>query len=228
MENQRESSPSVWTRFISRFRRPVVQVQPTELPSFNFNVSVGPPIPSVDMSGTTRVLLEQLHTETQRRPLMEESSVHREIRLVESNTNPISEERHNTEAAPNLEDDASRREELFTFWQNLESTEDNKLAVPERSLNHSKFEPYTDLTIPARFICPITRQIITNPFVDPRHPHQAYERLAITAWLKVKMENPLTRERLTVDHLVVHESLQQQIDGYVADTLRTRRTPSLR
>lgn len=238
MQNQRESSPSerqlsVWDRLLRMFRRPIelrTQLPPYAIPPFNLS-SERPEIPYVDISGTTQAMLEQLAGQSgQTQPLINVPFEDRNIRLVEL-SNPtlptFSEEQ--AEPASSLEDDASRRDELFDFWQNLESTEDNQLAMHEQSLNHSKLEPYPDLDIPERFICPITRQIITNPAVDPRHPDQAYELFAIVEWLKAKMENPLTREPLSIDDLAPHESLRQQLGDFIDDKLREcKSTPSFR
>lgn len=65
---------------------------------------------------------------------------------------------------------------------------------------------------PKPFICPISREIMDDPVIDPEG--NTYERSSIKKWLRVKEESPITRKPLTSDQLVVNRALKDTIDLY--------------
>jgi hypothetical protein len=66
--------------------------------------------------------------------------------------------------------------------------------------------------IPPSFLCPITHNIMTNPYVD--HEGNTYEYSAIYEWLTRNNTSPITRSYLTISNLAPNRSLLEAITEY--------------
>ena len=66
---------------------------------------------------------------------------------------------------------------------------------------------------PADFICPITHDIMTEPWMD--RDGISYEYEAIKLWLRIESTSPVTKNVLTVDHLVINRALKGAIQSYL-------------
>ena len=67
---------------------------------------------------------------------------------------------------------------------------------------------------PQYFICPITHDIMTDPWMD--RDGISYEYEAIKRWLTINSISPVTKKALTVDQLVINRSLKAAIETYLA------------
>jgi hypothetical protein len=65
---------------------------------------------------------------------------------------------------------------------------------------------------PGSFLCPITKQIMVDPVIDPEG--NTYEKTAIEEWLTTSQTSPMTRNRLTLQNLVENRALKDTIDLY--------------
>ena len=76
-------------------------------------------------------------------------------------------------------------------------------------------------TIPDSFLCPITHNIMSNPYID--NDGNTYEYLAITKWLLNNNTSPITRQNLKLSDLKPNRSLLELINlfkskNYIKDT----------
>jgi uncharacterized protein YegL len=62
------------------------------------------------------------------------------------------------------------------------------------------------------FLCPITHNIMTNPYID--HEGNTYEYSAICEWLTRNNTSPITRSYLTINNLAPNRSLLEAITEY--------------
>lgn len=67
-------------------------------------------------------------------------------------------------------------------------------------------------SIPNSFICPITHNIMNNPYID--NDGNTYEHSAIIQWLNCNNTSPITRNILYVSHLKPNRSLLELINNY--------------
>ena len=67
---------------------------------------------------------------------------------------------------------------------------------------------------PQDFICPITHDIMKEPWMD--RDGISYEYEAIKLWLRIESTSPVTKNVLTVDHLVINRALKGAIQSYLA------------
>src|SRR6056300_625618 len=61
------------------------------------------------------------------------------------------------------------------------------------------------------FICPITHNVMTNPYID--NEGNTYEYDAICKWLQNNKSSPITRNYLDLSHLKPNRSLKDAIDA---------------
>jgi Mg-chelatase subunit ChlD len=66
--------------------------------------------------------------------------------------------------------------------------------------------------IPDAYICPITHQIMKEPFIDS--DGNSYEKDAITQWLKTNSFSPITRNQLSLNTLIPNRVLKDLIVNY--------------
>jgi Mg-chelatase subunit ChlD len=66
--------------------------------------------------------------------------------------------------------------------------------------------------IPSAFLCPITQDLMQNPYVDQEG--NTYEYEAILNWLKKDNTSPLTRNLLSQDQLAPNRALKDSIDEW--------------
>lgn len=69
-----------------------------------------------------------------------------------------------------------------------------------------------DLDIPNSFICPITHNIMNNPFID--NDGNTYEYDAIIQWLNNNNTSPITRNYLSISDLKPNRSLLELINSF--------------
>eukprot|EP01006_Ploeotia_vitrea_P027334 TRINITY_DN60179_c0_g1_i1.p1 TRINITY_DN60179_c0_g1~~TRINITY_DN60179_c0_g1_i1.p1 ORF type:complete len:420 (+),score=56.29 TRINITY_DN60179_c0_g1_i1:40-1299(+) len=67
-------------------------------------------------------------------------------------------------------------------------------------------------TVPNRFICPITQDVMRDPVMTPQGIN--FERETIQQWLEKHKECPMTREPLTVAQLFPNRSLKEEIEEW--------------
>ena len=67
-------------------------------------------------------------------------------------------------------------------------------------------------TIPDSFLCPITHNIMCNPYID--NDGNTYEYLAITKWLLNNNTSPITRQNLKLSDLKPNRSLLELINSF--------------
>ena len=68
------------------------------------------------------------------------------------------------------------------------------------------------MSIPSRFLCPITDKMMRIPVVDTEGT--SYELSAIQKWLKHSKSSPITQSYLTFQKLVLNDKLLLEIDAY--------------
>ncbi len=68
------------------------------------------------------------------------------------------------------------------------------------------------MTAPESFCCPISLEIMKNPFMDPEG--NTYELSAIELWLTTNTTSPITRKPLTRASLIPNRALREAIDAY--------------
>lgn len=67
--------------------------------------------------------------------------------------------------------------------------------------------------IPEQFICPITIEIMEEPYIDVSDG-RSYERKAIFQWLKKDKSSPMSRQPLTKTNLAPNFALQKKIKKF--------------
>ena len=67
-------------------------------------------------------------------------------------------------------------------------------------------------TIPNSFLCPITHNIMCNPYID--NDGNTYEYSAITEWLSINNTSPITRQYLKLSDLKPNRSLLELINKF--------------
>lgn len=72
-----------------------------------------------------------------------------------------------------------------------------------------------NLDIPSSFICPITHNIMNNPFID--NDGNTYEYDAIIEWLNYNNTSPITRNHLSISDLKPNRSLLELINTFKSD-----------
>jgi hypothetical protein len=72
---------------------------------------------------------------------------------------------------------------------------------------------------PNAFICPLTRDVMTDPVVD--REGSVFERGAIETWLHENQVSPLTRNPLTLEHLTPNRGLKELIEEHRASTTQS-------
>ena len=65
--------------------------------------------------------------------------------------------------------------------------------------------------IPTSFLCPITHNIMTNPYID--NEGNSYEYDAICKWLERNTSSPITRNVLLKSHLKPNRALLDIINS---------------
>ena len=68
------------------------------------------------------------------------------------------------------------------------------------------------IPIPTSFLCPITHNIMTNPYIDTEG--NTYEYSAILQWLTINNTSPITRSYLNINNLTPNRSLSETIMEY--------------
>lgn len=68
------------------------------------------------------------------------------------------------------------------------------------------------LDIPQAFICPISQQIMRDPYVDS--DGNSYDKVFIFEWLSKSSVSPITRNHLTTQNLVPNRVLKQLIESF--------------
>lgn len=81
-----------------------------------------------------------------------------------------------------------------------------------------------DFTTPEGFICPISHQIMDDPYIDT--DGNSYEHSAIVEWLTTRQISPITRRPLFPESLVPNRVLKTLIDEYKASLLPTTEVQS--
>ena len=71
----------------------------------------------------------------------------------------------------------------------------------------------TTCAVPQYFICPITHNIMNEPYVD--NEGNSYEEIAIKQWLTNSNTSPITRAPLTINNLMPNRSLKEAIIAYL-------------
>ena len=71
--------------------------------------------------------------------------------------------------------------------------------------------------VPESFLCPITRNIMNNPYID--NDGNTYEYSAIFEWLKQNNTSPITRNYIELSHLKPNRSLLELINSHVSGNL---------
>jgi len=66
--------------------------------------------------------------------------------------------------------------------------------------------------VPESFLCPITHNIMNNPYID--NDGNTYEYSAITQWLNGNNTSPITRNYLHISHLKPNRSLLELINNF--------------
>jgi len=64
----------------------------------------------------------------------------------------------------------------------------------------------------ASFFCPITRQLMVEPVIDP--DGNSYEKHAIEDWIRQSGKSPITRTALSINDLRPNRALKTAIDEY--------------
>ena len=64
--------------------------------------------------------------------------------------------------------------------------------------------------IPPSYMCPITCDVMTNPYID--REGNSYEYDAIVEWISRKKESPITRNYLDETHLSPNRALKEAIE----------------
>ncbi|CAB9504951.1 Putative E3 ubiquitin-protein ligase LIN [Seminavis robusta] len=67
-------------------------------------------------------------------------------------------------------------------------------------------------TPPAQFVCPLTKEIMTQP-VMTKYGH-CFEKKALVKWLNRNNTCPLTHQELSLPDVISYRSLEQQIIGW--------------
>ena len=67
--------------------------------------------------------------------------------------------------------------------------------------------------VPQYFICPITHNIMSEPYVD--NEGNSYEEVAIKQWLMNNNTSPITRSPLSVSDLKLNRSLREAIQAFL-------------
>ena len=67
--------------------------------------------------------------------------------------------------------------------------------------------------VPQYFICPITHNIMSEPYVD--NEGNSYEEVAIKQWLMNNNTSPITRSPLRVSDLKLNRSLREAIQAFL-------------
>ncbi len=85
-----------------------------------------------------------------------------------------------------------------------------------------------NLDIDDRFICAITKEIMTYPVYDRNNPHQKMDFWALEKWVKDRGTHPFNRSPLDIKDLVNDSLLKTEIDGFVSHHLASEpdATPS--
>ena len=66
--------------------------------------------------------------------------------------------------------------------------------------------------VPEEFICPLTKVMMKNPFIDPEG--NSYEMDAIMAYVAIHKESPITKKALSAINLDKNLVLQQKIEAF--------------
>eukprot|EP01040_Poterioochromonas_malhamensis_P005344 gene5344-5731_t len=66
--------------------------------------------------------------------------------------------------------------------------------------------------VPSQFICPITREIMVDPVIDPNGI--SYEREAIMKWIELQQTSPFTRDSCLSTQLVPNRALKELIETF--------------
>lgn len=74
----------------------------------------------------------------------------------------------------------------------------------------------TVATPPQYFICPITHNIMSDPYVD--NEGNSYEKIAIEQWLIRNNTSPITRSPLSISNLKPNRSLKEAIEAFLNPT----------
>ena len=69
------------------------------------------------------------------------------------------------------------------------------------------------MATPQYFICPITHNIMNEPYVD--NEGNSYEEVAIKQWLQNNNTSPITRNHLAITHLKPNRSLKDAIQAFL-------------
>ena len=71
----------------------------------------------------------------------------------------------------------------------------------------------TTTQVPQYFICPITHNIMSEPYVD--NEGNSYEEMAIKQWLMNNNTSPITRSQLRISDLKLNRSLREAIQAFL-------------
>jgi hypothetical protein len=87
----------------------------------------------------------------------------------------------------------------------------NKKKQTSKMLVDMEFND-TIIQVPNAYICPITLNLMSHPLVSKTGKH--YERSAIIAWLMKSNTCPLTRQPLSLSHLISDRALEEEIKRF--------------
>lgn len=101
---------------------------------------------------------------------------------------------------------------MFAPPQDEKSPESSLLIgrSTQRIANRAQIKKITE-DVPDEYLCKLTYAIMKKPVFDPNTPDIKFERKAIETALKIKDENPFTRQYLTPDMLVPDKILRKKI-----------------
>ena len=94
------------------------------------------------------------------------------------------------------------------------------VSVPRAGANSERIKHLDALDIPNEYICPISFDIMTDPVFVTAHPEQRFERSYIEQSLRLKPENPLTREPLSLDGIQADVTMKNEIEQYIQEQLQ--------
>jgi hypothetical protein len=78
--------------------------------------------------------------------------------------------------------------------------------------------------IPLDYICPVSQDVMDNPFYHTSTPDTNFDYRSIVQWLEYKGTHPTTREKVTIDEFISNEPLKAEINAWkVGNTLAAKK-----
>jgi len=104
------------------------------------------------------------------------------------------------------------------FKQNINL---KNFAIPEESNNQKRLDAL-NISIKDEWICPITKELCDNPVSSGASHKHFYEKEALEQWLKVSKEDPVTREPITYETMVIENKIKEEIEDFLTEKERTK------